>query len=93
METIDLVTPTTGRRAFLLVQSKDVWYHPGIAQDVQPDAPDWLLIIAVDAAYGHAGNGTGNISTGLMWYKLMSPGSAFTILMVVLEFVAVLVRG
>ena len=75
------------RTGFLPIWSKDVWQQLGIAQDVQSDAPDWLLIIAPDPAYGHGGSGTGSISTGLMWYLLMSPGSAFTTEMVVPEFV------
>ena len=33
-----------------------------------------LRIIVTDAAYAHAGTGTGPISTALMWYFLMSPG-------------------
>ena len=41
---------------------------------------------------GHAGIGTGTISAGLMWYLLMSPGSAFTTVMAVPEFVVVMVR-
>ena len=44
-----------------------------ITQDVQPDAQDWLMIIATNIVYEHAGTGTGTISTGLMWYLLMSP--------------------
>ena len=51
-------------------------------------SPWLLMVIATDAAYGHAGTGTGTVSTGIMWYLLMNPGSAFTTVMVVLEFVA-----
>ena len=67
---------------FRMVQTHLVLQQLVFALDVQPDAPDWLMIIAADAAYGHASTGTGSISTGLVWYLLMNPGSAFTTVMV-----------
>ena len=54
--------------------------------------PHGLMIIAADATDGHAGTGTGSTSTGLMWYLLMSPGSVFTTVMVVPQFVSMFVR-
>ena len=63
-----------------------------IAQEVHPEAPDWLLII-IAVICRHAGTGTGINSVGLLWYLLISPGSAPTTLMRVPEFAGVLVKG
>ena len=40
------------------------------------------LIIAATAACYHTVTRTGTISTGLIWYLLMNPGSAFTTLLI-----------
>ena len=46
-----------------------------IAQDIQNDAPDWLLdpAIAATAACWHTGTKTGTIGVGLMCHLLKSP--------------------
>ena len=44
-----------------------------IDQDIQTDAPDWLLTIAAAAACWHTGPRTETISTNLMCYLLISP--------------------
>ena len=54
-----------------------------IAQDIQTDASDWLLINATCDACWYSCHQTGTISTVLMWYLLMGPGSASVILIVV----------
>ena len=42
--------------------------------------------------FGHAGTRIRTISSDLMWYLIMNPGTTFTAVMVVPEFVGVLVR-
>ena len=68
----------TGRRSSdalsLSSWPKDVQQWLDITQNIQADAPDWLIIIAVVDARSQICPKTGTISTGLIRYSMMIPG-------------------
>ena len=74
-------------------RSTDVKLQLNISQDIQIDAPNWLLTIAAAGACWHTSTRSGTINTCLMCYLLMSPNSAYPTVLGMPEFFVVLLKG